>query len=112
MRRSKASLLRFVSDDAGRVSFDGEGTKEGRGVYVCVNAHCLDQAVLRGAFARSLRRRVCGLDAAELKQCVVEMLSIMERYWKLQREKLQQQSETLERRLSQLRWKIDQLQCV
>ncbi|MBR4150762.1 MAG: YlxR family protein [Firmicutes bacterium] len=48
-----------------RVVYTGEGLKadpasrlDGRGVYVCRNAECVENAVKRNGFARTLRRPV------------------------------------------------------
>ncbi|MCB9555955.1 MAG: YlxR family protein [Deltaproteobacteria bacterium] len=57
-RRAKATLLRFVADGRAQLVLDVQQRASVRGVYVCPRATCLDGALRRGSFARSLRRRV------------------------------------------------------
>ena len=52
----KSVLRRFVLVD-GRVEFDAEQRRPGRGAYVCDRA-CAERAIARGGFARSFRRPV------------------------------------------------------
>ncbi|MFO0572790.1 MAG: YlxR family protein [Polyangia bacterium] len=54
-------LVRATADSAGRLHLQSDRRRSpGRGTYVHRDAACL-QAALAGGFARSLRRRVCGL---------------------------------------------------
>jgi len=54
-RRAKRSLLRVVRRPDRTVVFDGTGSVEGRGAYVCADGACPEIAVKRGALARALR---------------------------------------------------------
>lgn len=53
--RPKQEMLRIARTPDGIVSVDAAGRSEGRGVYVCRNAHCLDEAVRRKALERGLK---------------------------------------------------------
>jgi len=55
-RKDKSALQRFVIDD-GRLEFDPEQRRPGRGAYVCDRA-CAERALARGGFSRSFRRAV------------------------------------------------------
>jgi predicted RNA-binding protein YlxR (DUF448 family) len=61
-RAPRTRLLRFVADQRGHLRLDGLRRARGRGAYVCPTAACVDEAVRRAAFARSLRRNVARVD--------------------------------------------------
>lgn len=54
----EAELIRFVADDDGRLFPDPAARAPGRGVWVRATRDTIDQAVRKGAFARSLKRAV------------------------------------------------------
>ncbi|MFD9301099.1 YlxR family protein [Streptomyces sp. NPDC060048] len=68
-RAAKSDLLRIVAVGDECVS-DPRGTLPGRGAYVHPAVVCLDQAVRRRAFPRSLRS-AGALDTAGLRSAVV-----------------------------------------
>ena len=51
----KDELMR-VAGCEGRLTADPEGKAPGRGVYVCKNRECMEKALRKGGFQRSLRR--------------------------------------------------------
>ncbi len=53
-RRPQASLQRFHLRDGTLTA----GSGDGRGAYTCRRAECLERALARRAFARTLRARV------------------------------------------------------
>ena len=53
----KASLLRYVADDAAVVA-DPAARRSGRGAYTCRTRDCFEQAARRGGFNRAFRRAV------------------------------------------------------
>lgn len=54
---AQSELVRAVADDAGRLCFDRQRRKPGRGVYVHQQPSCI-QAAMRGGFQRVLRRNL------------------------------------------------------
>ncbi|MEZ5099407.1 MAG: YlxR family protein [Thermoleophilia bacterium] len=56
-RAAKAELVRYVVR-SGSLERDPTGSAAGRGAYTCPSAECLEQAVARKRFARSLRAAV------------------------------------------------------
>lgn len=44
-RSKKAELFRFVSDEAGFLSYDAKGDKSGRGFYLCRTGNCLEKYI-------------------------------------------------------------------
>ena len=51
--KPKEELIRIAWYE-GRLSLDPTGKAKGRGMYICRNQDCLQKAVKKGAFARSL----------------------------------------------------------
>lgn len=68
--RPKHELLRIVRHKNGTVSLDPSGKSEGRGVYVCAGAKCLETAVHRKALERGLKHAVPA-DAIEALACAI-----------------------------------------
>ena len=62
----KVRLVRCVADAAGRLLPDVKGRLPGRGAWLHRDRGCAEQAIKRGAFARSFRRRLVPLDVEEL----------------------------------------------
>ena len=58
--------MRFRADPEGRLIGDGSGKSEGRGAYLCPEVACLETAVKKGAFARTLRVKGLKLEKEEL----------------------------------------------
>jgi len=56
--RPKADLLRFVADEGLRLTCDPAQKAAGRGAYCCKNNSCIEKAVGKNLFARSMRRNV------------------------------------------------------
>ena len=56
-RAPKAELVRYVARDGSLVR-DPSGSAAGRGAYACPSAECLERAVTRKRFPRSLRAAV------------------------------------------------------
>ena len=55
VRRSKSDLQRIVRTSEGRVVFDSTGRMNGRGAYVCGDAHHSDEGVDHGKLIQALR---------------------------------------------------------
>ena len=53
--KTKDELIRITWYE-GRLSVDPTGKAKGRGVYVCRNRDCVEKALKKGAFARSLHQ--------------------------------------------------------
>jgi uncharacterized protein len=68
--RPKAELLRLVRQPNGTVCMDPKGRCEGRGVYVCPNADCLNTSVKRKALERGLKGPVTA-DAVEMLRAAI-----------------------------------------
>ena len=56
-QRPKGELRRFVIGPTGLVQ-DPEAVREGRGAYLCLNAHCGRTAMERGGFQRAFRAQI------------------------------------------------------
>ena len=52
--KPKGELVR-IAYYHGILSLDLEGTKDGRGAYICNGGECFDKALKKKAFARTLR---------------------------------------------------------
>ncbi len=57
-KRPKSLLVRLAADDAGRVVWDKDKVKPGRGAYICPSRECLAKALKSGKFGRAFRRTV------------------------------------------------------
>ena len=64
-RQAQADLQRFTLVD-GRVTWDGEYRRSGRGAYLHPRRECLDAFVTRKPFVRSLRTSVPAVERARL----------------------------------------------
>ena len=64
-RQDQAQLRRFTLVD-GRVTWDGEQRRSGRGAYLHPRRDCLDAFVSRKPFVRSLRVSVPAAERARL----------------------------------------------
>jgi len=69
--RPGAELVRLHCAPGGPLSVD-LGGGSGRGAYVCARRACLEQAVERGEFARSLRETVAPIEAGALERLILE----------------------------------------
>lgn len=56
--KPKNELIRIVSGPEGDLLQDLTGKAEGRGVYLCKDKVCIDQAHKKRALARSLKRSI------------------------------------------------------
>ncbi|MBN1894176.1 DUF448 domain-containing protein [bacterium] len=57
-RREKDRLLRIVRSVKGRIFFDPDQNREGRGAYLCPDAGCLETTRKRGLLAVSLKTSI------------------------------------------------------
>ncbi len=57
-RREKKDLIRIVRTPEGKVTADGTGRANGRGVYLCRDAACIRLAEKKKAAERSLKTEV------------------------------------------------------
>ena len=53
--KSKKELIRVVKNDAGEISLDFTGKKQGRGAYICPNEECLEKARKSKGLERSFK---------------------------------------------------------
>ena len=67
VRRSKRELTRIVALSEGKAIIDTEQTLQGRGVYVCLNKSCIEQAEKKNRFARGLKCEIDKTIYSELK---------------------------------------------
>jgi predicted RNA-binding protein YlxR (DUF448 family) len=63
-------MVRVTADEAGRIRIGR--ALPGRGAYLHDDPRCVGAAVKRGAIARSLKRRVVGVEEQELVRRVHE----------------------------------------
>ncbi len=54
----KKGLLRIVKDNAGEISVDLSGRKNGRGAYICKSSLCFAAARKRRSIERSLKCQI------------------------------------------------------
>jgi predicted RNA-binding protein YlxR (DUF448 family) len=67
-------MLRFTLDEGSKPMLDPVGSAEGRGAWLCIDPRCLRQALKRGSFARSFRRRVNTAQAVPLEESIASAL--------------------------------------
>lgn len=67
-QKSKKEMIRVVRTPEGVVEIDKTGKKSGRGVYICQNAACLEQAYKEHRLERSLKVKVSGEIYEALRQ--------------------------------------------
>ena len=67
-RKFKDELLRVVKTAGGDVRFDITGKSDGRGAYLCRDMGCLDKALKKGGFARTLKCGVSEKTRRELEE--------------------------------------------
>jgi predicted RNA-binding protein YlxR (DUF448 family) len=70
--RPKRDLLRLVRTTDGEVIFDETGKKPGRGLYVCPQKACIDQAVKGSRLAKTIGKSVDEQIKQQLKEAVKE----------------------------------------
>lgn len=56
--RCKQQLLRIVSNKTAGIHLDRIGNAAGRGAYVCPNPECIENAIRRRGFVRSLHTEI------------------------------------------------------
>ena len=56
--KTKKELIRIVALPSGMIELDRTGKKSGRGVYICDNLECFEQAYKSHGLERSLKRPV------------------------------------------------------
>ncbi|MDY6037405.1 MAG: YlxR family protein [Eubacterium sp.] len=73
--KPQKELFRIV-DDAGKICFDFDGNKTGRGAYLCKSSSCFALADKKRAFARAFKHNVSRENLDELKGEFDEKLQI------------------------------------
>lgn len=68
-------MFRIVKTPEGEIVYDPTGKRNGRGVYICKNAACLERATKKGGIARSLHMQI---PEQTLRACIEEMSIIEE----------------------------------
>ena len=63
----KREMIRVVRTPDGHVVLDSTGKRAGRGVYVCPEPSCWQQALRGGSLARALKSEIPEADLAELR---------------------------------------------
>ncbi|MCR5202581.1 MAG: YlxR family protein [Lachnospiraceae bacterium] len=54
-KKSKNELIRVIRTPEGEICIDETGKKNGRGVYICNSADCLNMAIKKKSLTRSLK---------------------------------------------------------
>lgn len=70
--RNKKDLIRVVRTPELEIMIDRTGKKSGRGVYICPNAECFNQAVKGKRLQKSLEQDIPESVLEELKRELVE----------------------------------------
>ena len=77
--RNGKEMFRIVKTPEGEIVYDPTGRKNGRGVYICKDAACLERAAAKGGIARSLHMQIPGQTIREcIDLCTEEMKNIEE----------------------------------
>ena len=63
----KSSLIRFAVAENG-ISVDLMQQKPGRGIYICRNTECINEAFNKNFFAKALKRKVDREELAKLRK--------------------------------------------
>lgn len=66
-RALKDELIRIAICD-GKLIFDEENRQTGRGAYICKNRDCLEKAIKRKGFFRTLKVRQDVVDSSDLQK--------------------------------------------
>lgn len=66
----KKELLRLVKTPDGPVFFDATGKKAGRGLYLCKDPQCLDQAVNKNRLTKLLGAKLDETSLTQLQEAV------------------------------------------
>ena len=56
--KEKSELVRIVRDEAGNISYDFTGRRNGRGAYICSNLDCLGKAIKRKGLERAFKMSI------------------------------------------------------
>jgi len=57
-QKPKRSMIRVVLDPSGEITLDPTGKKPGRGVYVCRNQTCIEEAIRTHRLDKGLKTHV------------------------------------------------------
>ena len=71
--KAQSQLFRIAKTPDGIV-IDTEGRSPGRGCYICKNRECIDKAVKKNGFAKSLRSTVNKDELQRISQVLSELL--------------------------------------
>ncbi|NQW23076.1 MAG: YlxR family protein [SAR202 cluster bacterium] len=63
----KMQLVRVASSSEGTFTIDTTGRASGRGAYLCKSSECWEQAIVKGAIERSLRRELSAQDIGQIR---------------------------------------------
>ena len=69
-RKDKGSLLRFVLSGGDELTYDAKGVSNGRGVYLCRDTACIQDACRRKRFSFFLRAGVTSYKPEEILEKV------------------------------------------
>lgn len=72
--RPRSEMVRFVRTQLSKVELDLTQVLHGRGVHVCSNSSCIEEAFKKGRLARGLRVAVDPDDAERLRKRALEYL--------------------------------------
>ena len=57
-KKDKKALIRIVKNKENEISIDKTGKKEGRGIYICDNIKCLDNAIKTKRIERAFETKI------------------------------------------------------
>lgn len=57
-KKDKTDLIRIVKNKQNEIFIDKTGKKEGRGIYICNNANCLEKAIKTKRIEKSFEMQI------------------------------------------------------
>ncbi len=73
-KKPKRELVRVVRTPENEIKLDRSGKVNGRGVYLCTEVNCLNEAFKKKRFQKSLKRELKNTEKAEIETEYAEIL--------------------------------------
>lgn len=70
----QSQLVRISKKSDGKVSFDSNANRSGRGAYVCETASCLENALKKGRLERAIRGKIDRENQISLQQAIEKLV--------------------------------------
>lgn len=73
-KKPKKELVRIVKTPENEIKLDSSGKMNGRGVYLCKDEACFDEAFKKNKFQKSFQKEIKNHDREEIKKYFFEIL--------------------------------------